>query len=386
MKIMISAGEASGDMHAASALTQLKEKSRRHIEVFGMGGNRLAECGMELLVDTRNHSVMGLVEVLHKYPQLRANLNTLKRAIKERRPDVLVLVDYPHFNMKLAAEAKALDVPVLYYIAPKVWASRPGRVQELAEIIDHMAVIFPFEVDIFEKAGIKTTYVGNPVLENISLAHARKQQVATENYVALLPGSRKSEINHLLGPMLEAAKLLYRDHSQLQFLLPVAETIDQNTMIDAIDSSELNIELIDAADFLRLKQCKAALVSSGTATLELALLGIPMVVAYKMNTLSYRVLRRWLTIEHVSLVNIIAGQGLVPELLQDEATASKLYEQLLPLIEDEGSRNHQINGFEAIHRKLVRPNVGDSLATLILSNHYQRRRSQMIKEAATASN
>ncbi|MEM7256374.1 MAG: lipid-A-disaccharide synthase, partial [Pseudomonadota bacterium] len=176
MKIMISAGEASGDMHAASALQQLKALSKgRSVEAFGMGGKRLADCGMELLVDTRDHAVMGLVEVLHKYPQLRANLNSLKRAIKDRKPDVLLLVDYPHFNMKLAAEAKALDVPVMYYIAPKVWASRAGRVQELAECVDQMAVIFPFEVDIFEKAGIKTRYVGNPVLENKSLVQAQQQ-------------------------------------------------------------------------------------------------------------------------------------------------------------------------------------------------------------------
>ena len=146
----------------------------------------------------------------------------------------MLLVDYPHFNMKLAAEAKNLGVPVLYYIAPKVWASRPGRVQELADTIDQMAVIFPFEVDIFEAAGIETTYVGNPVLENTALAHARRQQVEVGDYIALLPGSRKNEINHLLTPMIEAAKMLYSRHSELQFLLPVAETLDADVMLSLI--------------------------------------------------------------------------------------------------------------------------------------------------------
>lgn len=372
MKIMISAGEASGDMHAASALKQLRDQSTDAIDVFGMGGRLLADCGMELLVDTRNHSVMGLVEVLHKYPQLRSNLNTLKRALREREPDVLVLVDYPHFNMKLAAEAKSLGVPVLYYIAPKVWASRPGRVQELAQTIDEMAVIFPFEVNIFEEAGIPTKYVGNPVLENQKLSDARKQCVAIRNEVALLPGSRKNEINHLLAPMLEAAALLNQQHTDLNFVLPVAETIDTSLIRDAVEKADINIELIAASNFLRLKQCRAALVSSGTATLELALLGIPMVVTYKMNTLSYRVLKRWLSIEHVSLVNIIAKQGLVPELIQDEATAYRMSEEMLTLLENLTHRQQQLAGFNIIHQKLVRQEANDSLASMILSSHKER--------------
>lgn len=372
MKIMISAGEASGDMHAASALKQLRELSMDTIDAFGMGGRRLADCDMELLVDTRDHSVMGLVEVLHKYPQLRANLSTLKRALKERRPDVLLLVDYPHFNMKLASEAKSLGIPVLYYIAPKVWASRPSRVQELAQSIDEMAVIFPFEVSIFEGAGIYTKYVGNPVLENPGLSYARQQKVVSENCIALLPGSRKNEINHLLPPMLEAALMLSEQRADAKFVLPVAETIDPGMIQELVDKSEIDIDLIQASDFFRLKRCRAALVSSGTATLELALLEIPMVVAYKMNTLSYRVLRRWLSIEHVSLVNIIAEQGVVPELLQEEATAVRMYEEIIQLLESPEHRNKQIAGFDTVHQKLSRQDVNDNLASMLISRHQSR--------------
>ena len=145
MKIMISVGEASGDMHAANVLQKLNNTAGNTIDAFGMGGKRLHACGMELLVDNQHHSVMGLVEVLNKYPQLRANLTTLKKALRERQPDLLLAVDYPHFNMKLAAAAKSLGIPVIYFIAPKVWASRPGRLQELTKLVDHMAVILPFE-------------------------------------------------------------------------------------------------------------------------------------------------------------------------------------------------------------------------------------------------
>ncbi len=370
-------------MHAASALRHLREMSRGSVEAFGMGGPQLADCGMELLVDTRNHAVMGLVEVLQQYPQLRSNLNLLKRTIRARNPDVVLLVDYPHFNMKLAAEAKALGVPVIYYIAPKVWASRPTRVQELANTIDQMAVIFPFEVNIFKQAGVPTKYVGNPVLENRALSHARELQINPGNYIALLPGSRKSEINHLLKPMLDAARMLYQDHPELQFILPVAETIDSGLISETVSNSEIDIELTDAADFQRLKQCKAALVSSGTATLELALLGIPMVVAYKMNTLSYRVLRRWLTIEHISLVNIIAEKHLVPELLQDEATATQMYEAVLPLLTEGPSRQQQLDGFDVIYQRLARQNVNDSVASMVLSLHNDRVRQRNKKLTAS---
>ena len=385
MKIMISVGEASGDMHAANALKQLRDMSGGEIEAFGMGGKRLAAFGAELLVDNRHHAVMGLVEVLHKYPQLRANLSTLKKAMKDRQPDVLMLVDYPHFNMKLATEAKSLGIPVLYYIAPKVWASRPGRMQELTEIVDHMAVIFPFEVDLFNNAGIATTYVGNPVLENDSLLSAREKPNIPGNTIALLPGSRKSEISNLLAPMLATAKLLVAENSDLNFVLPVAETLDKSLLNDAVAGSEVNIELIEAADYNRLRQCSAAIVSSGTATLELAMLDVPMVVAYRMNTLSYRVLKRWLTIKHISLVNIIAEREVVPELLQDDVTPARLYDEVSQLIETGDTRNQQLTGFSEVFQSLSRIDVKTNLASVLLSLHRQRKTPSEVKATATQS-
>lgn len=382
---MISVGEASGDMHAASALQQLKDKSGGRIEAFGMGGNRLAAFGAELLVDNRHHAVMGLVEVLHKYPQLRANLSTLKKAMKDRQPDVLLLVDYPHFNMKLAAEAKTLGIPVLYYIAPKVWASRPGRLQELTDLVDHMAVIFPFEVELFSEAGIATTYVGNPVLENKTLVAARQTRVSQNDTIALLPGSRKSEISNLLSPMLATAELLASEHPDIKFVLPVAETLDESLLHDAIKDSDLNIELIEAANYSKLRQCKAAIVSSGTATLELAMLEVPMVVAYRMNTLSYRVLKRWLTIKHISLVNIIAEREVVPELLQDEVTAENLHKEINRLITPGEPRVSQLEGFDEVFRKLSRKDNKTSLATVLLDLYQQARKSKEVKVSATVN-
>lgn len=381
MKILISAGEASGDMHAASAIKQLVESRQQPVETFGMGGQQLAECGMELLVDSRDHAVMGLVEVLHKYPQLRANLNTLKKAIKERKPDVVLLVDYPHFNMKLAAEAKLLDVPVLYFIAPKVWASRSGRIQELTSLVNHMAVIFPFEVEIFQTAGIPTTYVGNPIIQNHALMSA-SARTPNKNLIALLPGSRKSEVKKLLPSMLEAARLLANDQPEICFRLPVAETIDESLIRDAIAPSSLNIELIGPADYNKLKQCEAAMVSSGTATLELAMLDIPMVVTYRMNALSYRVLKRWLTIEHISLVNIIAKDHIVPELLQDDATAKNIYQKMSELKANNTTRDAQRAGFATVRSALTETESENTIASLLQTLATQTGRTPDLKDTA----
>jgi len=237
MKVMISAGEASGDIHAAKLVQALKKHTAQAYrdtpaaEYFGMGGSQLAANGVELLVDVENNAVMGLLEVLHKYPSLRANLNAMRKALANRQPDILILVDYPHFNMKLAATARQLGIPVLFFIAPKVWASRPGRVAELKKLVDHMALILPFEEKIFSDGGIPSTYVGNPLLDNkplLEAADTTRTAKTTHKQVALLPGSRKSEVSMLLPPMLETCKALLESNNAIELVLPVADTISRN--------------------------------------------------------------------------------------------------------------------------------------------------------------
>ena len=367
MKIMISVGEASGDMHAAKALQQLIRVKKTSIEAFGMGGKRLAASGMELTVDNQHHAVMGLVEVLHKYPQLRSNLQTLKRTLRERQPDVLLLVDYPHFNMKLAAEAKSLGIPVIYYIAPKVWASRPGRLQELGKLVDHMAVILPFEVSIFEEADIPATFVGNPLLDNAPLIDASKTRSTLPNgpHVALLPGSRKGEISSLLPVMLGAAEQLKNKYPTVEFYLPVAETIEHSMITEIVDGTGVNLNLIDSQDYKTLAACKAAIVASGTATLELAILGVPMTVAYRMNQLSYAVVKRWLTIKYISLVNIIAEREVVSELLQDDVSAESLFEHTDKLLSDDELRTAQKSELSSVYKKLGNAGAASRLCKVI---------------------
>ncbi len=335
-----------------------------------MGGSHLAANGVEILVDVDKNAVMGLLEVLHKYPSLRANLNTLRTALTEREPDILVLVDYPHFNMKLAAMAREKNIPVLFFIAPKVWASRPGRVNELKKLVDHMALILPFEKKIFDDAELPNTYVGNPLLDNKSLIKAsEKAPVPKGNSkrVALLPGSRKSEVSMLLPPLLETCNSLAASEDSIEFFLPVADTIDHEGITNEVKECNAKVTLIEPTDYETLRSCDAALVASGTATLELAILGIPMVVIYKLNSISYSVLKRMLTTKHISLVNIIAGSQVVPELIQDDVTATNLATAIQTLLTDTDVRNKQIAGLASVYKQLGKEGASKLTAELILS-------------------
>lgn len=377
MKVMISAGEASGDIHAAKLVEALRSNAAQANsdtptpECFGMGGKRLAESGVEILVDVEKSAVMGILEVLHKYPSLRANLATLRNALQEREPDVLVLVDYPHFNMKLAATARELGIPVLFFIAPKVWASRPGRVSELKKLVDHMALILPFESKIFTDAGIPCTYVGNPLLDNKALikeagAPHSNNESATKQ-IALLPGSRKSEISTLLGPMLDTCKALLETDKSYNFVLPVADTINRKEIAKLIAARDLSVTLIESTDYQSLGKSQAAIVASGTATLELAILGIPMVVVYKLNAFSYKVIKRILITKYISLVNIMADKEVVPEILQDDVTGDNLAKEILTLLNNTETRDKQLQGLRDVYQQLGQDGASDRTAALIMS-------------------
>lgn len=371
-------------MHAARALKALKKCIP--VDAFGMGGEMLSTAGMELLVDIEQHSVMGLVEVLHKYPKLRSHLSLLRKALKDRQPDLLLVVDYPHFNMKLAAAAKTLGIPVVYYIAPKVWASRPSRLQELKKIVDHMAVILPFESDVFNDAKIPNTYVGNPLLDNRELLSARAAEHTVDNRkVALLPGSRKSEISYLLPVMLDAAEKLTERYPEASFVIPVAETVDREQVASECDSRELNIELIASNGYQQIAACKLALVASGTATLELAIMGLPMIVVYKMNHLSYAVVRRWLTIDLVSLTNIIAGREIVPEILQEEATGENLFSEAERLLTDHNAYRQQKADLERVYQSLGTSGAAEALGKLVNRILLEEQKRQQENADAEAS-
>jgi len=366
---MVSAGEASGDLHCANCIRSLLSSSP-DLSLFGMGGKHLASCGMELLVDIDANSVMGFVEVVRKYPQLRGQLNSMISQLRERKPDLLLLVDYPGFNMRLAKTARELDIPVLYFIAPKVWASRPRRIDVLKQTVDKMAVILPFESRIFEEADIPVSYVGNPVLDNPRLVDTIKNnrprsRLTSVQAIALLPGSRTSEIEQHLPEMLASAQMLSDKYTDVKFYLPVADTLPRDTLTAFTQSCDLNIQLLDADDYQTLAECDAAIVASGTATLELALLGLPMVVVYRLHTLSYRLAKRMLLIDRVSLVNIVAGAEVAIELIQDDMQAASITHEIEKLVLDEDYRQSKIQQLAQVSKKIGDTGAAERLSVII---------------------
>lgn len=370
-QIMISAGEASGDMHGASLLQALDSQALEY-QCFGMGSDKLAASGAELIIDFSDLAVMGYVEVLLNYRRLSQRLKQLQQCLLQRRPDILVLIDYAGFNLKLAETARQLDIPVLFYISPKIWASRPGRIKKIAACVSHMALIFPFEREIFSEAGIPATYVGNPLLDQIHVpadkesARQQLQLPASEDavravvrakpiWIGLIPGSRQSEIRYNLPVMLEAASQVNTTQAgNCRFILPLADTISHSQIAPIITNApgSLNIEVVEKQSHLTMRSCDVLLVGSGTATLEAAVIGTPMVTLYVMHWLNYMIMRRLVISKYVTLVNIQAGKPVVQELLQHDATATNLAAEANRLLDDEPYRKKMLEDLAAIQRQM----------------------------------
>ena len=369
-RLLIVAGEASGDMHAAHIVTALKSL-RPSIEVDAMGGEALRAHGANILVDNHDLAVVGLVEVIGHYPAIRRALQTLKNHLQNDPPDLLVLVDYVEFNLRLARHAKALGIPVLFYISPQVWAWRQNRVKKIGKVIDRMAVIFPFETRFYERHGIPVRYVGNPLVGKVR-ATAPADDVANtlgidrrHPVVGLLPGSRRSEIARMLPLFADAAAAIREALPEVQFVLPVAPGIDHDDIAARLPS-RLDVRVSDrfgAYDLMQL--CDAIVTASGTATLETALMGVPMVIAYRVSPLSYALLRRLIQIPDIGLVNIVAERRIVPEFVQGDATASNIAAGILRLLRDEQARARMIADFGTVREKLGDLDGSREMARLI---------------------
>ena len=361
---MVSAGEASGDAHAAHAIEALSDQGVA-FSSFGMGADQLQAAGTELIVDCRDLAVIGIVDVLINYPRFMKRLARLRDTMRQRRPDVLMLVDYPDFNLKLAETARELGIPVLFYISPKVWAWRAGRVKRISKLVNHMAVLFPFEVEIYQKAGVPVSYVGNPVVADAVSPYTAAE--ACEHFgldsdkpvVSLLPGSRTGEINRNLPAMLATASLIAQRLPDCQFILPVAPTLEESFIKDSLgDKAPEKLTVVTGNSRNVMRASDVALVASGTATLETALMGTPMVVMYIINRLNYAIMKRLISIPDISLVNIVAGRRIVPEYVQDAATPEAMADDVLSLLQDEERRQTMLEDLQAL-----KINMGDSGAS-----------------------
>lgn len=340
VKIMIVTGEASGDLHGANLLRALRARIPG-LQACGMGGDELASAGMEILFDAAKVAVVGIFEVLPHLPEIFRAQRLLRRRLRTDRPDLLILIDLPDFNLMLAKCAKAIGVPVFYYISPQVWGWRSGRVQTIKQRVDKLGVILPFEEEFFRRHGVDAEYVGNPLLDSVRIAEERTTYLARHGLTAattcigLLPGSRKREIASLLPVFLAAARLMQaQSPGRLAFFLPQASTITARDLEQAglAACQDLDIRIVREDRYSMMAACDAVMAASGTVTLELAILQVPMVVCYRLSPLTYRLAKMLVKLDHFSLANLIAGYTAVPELLQDEVTAARIAGELMALL------------------------------------------------------
>lgn len=371
-RVMISAGEASGDMHAANVVKALQQQDNS-IEVYGMGGEHLRQAGVDLLVDCTDIAVMGIVEVLLKYRSIMKALNILKESLRQDPPDLLIVVDYQEFNNKLAEAAKELGIKVLFYIGPQVWAWRQHRVHQMGKRVDMMAVILPFEENFYRNADVPVRFVGNPLADEVK-PNKNKQSClleygldANKPVIGLLPGSRRSEIKRILPLQLAAADILHQQKPNLQFVLPIASTLSEEAFkADLQKYSHLNVKLVKDLSYNVMQCCDAIIAASGTATLEIALMGIPNCITYKIAHLSYAILKHMVKIEHIGLVNIVAEKGIVKEFLQYEAKPALIAEEIMQILDNTAYRTTMVNELNAVRDKLGKSGGVNNMAELVL--------------------
>lgn len=375
-QIMIVAGEASGDLHGAGLAGELLRLAPA-ATLCGMGGSEMAAAGVELLLDIAGLSVMGIVEVVGRIREIRAAMWLLEQRLATRPPDLLILIDYPGFNLALAAKAKKLGVPVLYYISPKVWAWGRWRLRRIRRLVDRMAVILPFEKDFYERQGMAVEFVGNPLLDSVKTTMRREVFLARHNIAAdctvvgLLPGSRRQEIRTLLPVFLAAAERLGRNLAKPVFLLPLAPSLTRADLDEnGLAASGLDVRVIEGERYDLMAACAAVMAASGTVTLELAILGIPMVVAYRMSPFSYFLVRRLVKLKYASLVNLVAGREVVTELLQEKLSAAGLSAALLLLLEDERAATDMRRQLTEVKGMLGEPGAAGRVAQLAVQMIY----------------
>ena len=369
--IMMVAGEVSGDTHAAGVIRRLRLKNKK-IKIFGMGGPQMAKAGMEVREDLTQQALIGFWEVLKHYPWIKKRFDQCVQWLEKEKPDLLFLVDYPGFNLRLAEKAKTLGIPVCYYVAPQVWAWHKSRIALIRRVVQKLLVILPFEEKFFHQEKVRAVYVGNPVEEEMVFKKIprtramKKYGVEGEKFplVCVMPGSRKGEVEKIWPLCVETSRMLRQKYPDAGFIVPrpASLSLDDYPGWGPDDS----FFFVDAPAYDLRNVCDLAWVKSGTSTLETALLKTPMTVVYKVSPLSAFLAKRFLKIPYVSLVNILAKKELVTELLQEKATPEALLKETLAMMENPKVRKKQVSGFEAIRKTLVYSKASENAAVEIL--------------------
>jgi lipid-A-disaccharide synthase len=336
---MIVAGEASGDIYGAG-LVRAVHATDPAVAFFGIGGKRMREAGAETLVDSADMAVVGLVEVLKHFRVIASAFLKLKKILLESPPDLLILIDYPGFNLRLAKIAKRSGVKVLYYISPQIWAWRQGRVRKIKRLVDHMAVILPFELQFYQKAGVPASFVGHPMADIVKVALSREAAASSfgldpsRPVIGLFPGSRRSEVSRLLPTILGAASILKQQFPNVQFVLPLASTLHDEDLAPYLAESGVEVTIIRERIHDLIRGSDAVISVSGTVTLEIALVGTPMVIIYKLSPLTFQLAKRLVKVDHIGLCNIVAGETVAKELIQDDASSENIASEIGRILSD----------------------------------------------------
>jgi len=374
-KIMIVTGEASGDMHGAKLVRSLLEISP-DTEFFGMGGKELRNVGVDVIFEASRISVVGLTEVFSHLPDIITARRLLMQEMKSRKPNLLIVIDFPDFNLMLAAKAKKLGIPVLYYVSPQVWAWRSGRVNKIGKLSDRIAVILPFEKDFYQQRNVTVDFVGHPLMDSVKTTLSKdefRQSLSidpSKTVVGLLPGSRSKEIIALLPDFLAAAKrLTLTTDNNYVFLVPRANTISRQLLNDnGIDSyrDQLDIRIIDTNHYDMMASCDVVVAASGTVILELAILGVPTVATYRVSPKTYFLGQMLTKLKSFTLVNLIAGRTIIPELLQDQVTPVNIARELALILDADDVREGILQGLAEVREQIGSPGASKRAAEIAL--------------------
>jgi lipid-A-disaccharide synthase len=371
-KILLVAGEASGDLHG-SHLVEAIQSVDPEIQFFGVGGEGLKRAGMKLLYPSQSLSVVGITEVFFKLRAILKALQGLKKSIDRERPDLVILIDFPDFNLRLAKIAHRRGIPVLYYVSPQVWAWRPKRIRLIARLVKKMIVLFPFEVPLYEAAGVDVEWVGHPLLDIVKPVLSKEKALRQlgldpkRRTIGLLPGSRTHEVERLLPPLLASAHLLQKESPDLQFVIPLAPGIPRTALSPWMKNISVPVTVVEGFTYDAMNLSELLIVASGTVTLEGAILGKPMIIIYKVSLPSSWVARALVRVDHIGLVNLVAEKEIAPELLQKEVTPQRIADEAFRILRNPILSRKMVQAMNEVRQKLGEPGAAQRAAHIVLS-------------------
>ncbi len=366
------AGEASGDLHGSHLVKEMLSLDPT-LQFYGVGGEKMKNEGVELIADSKEMAVVGITEVLLKLKRIYQIYRKLKNSLTANSPSLVILIDYPDFNLRFAREAKKKNIPIVYYISPQVWAWRKGRIKKIGRLIKKMIVIFPFEKKIYEEAQIDVDFVGHPLLDSIRSQFSREeafQQFSLTSGVTtigLLPGSRMNEVKRHLPPMIEAIPLISKQINPVQFIIPVAPGLDLGEVQNLVGSKRENIRVVENNIYDVMRISDVVIVASGTATIEAAIMGAPMIVVYRVSPLTYLLGKMLIKVKNIGMVNIIAGKTVVPELIQKDVTPEKITSAVVQILENPSKQEEIKKELSSLKEKIGNPGASFRAAQIIIS-------------------